>query len=924
MMKIMKASAGSGKTYNLSKTYIDLLESQDDIRAYRHILAVTFTNKATAEMKSRILHDLDKIADHDPKAKTVLSYILHDYSSFSVSTIDRFFQRTLKAFSREIGQFADYQIELDRTSLIDEAVDRILDGLTEDKKDLVGWIKDNVARNLELGRKVTIDEGLHDMGALLKSEEHRDLAERYGILDTVAYGKSRLDDLRKECQTIIDDFVRRAAELGLLSDGGERMVKPGVRKLKASAELSDLFAEPYVIYNTAWIIRDSLFSLGLADEFYKHFDALLREKNVMCLDESNVILRDIIDGSDAPFVYEKLGVRFDNFLMDEFQDTSNIQWDNFLPLLRESESNGGRNLIVGDVKQSIYRWRDSDWNLLGSQVQKEFPKSEVITLQGNWRSSTQVVAFNNGFFAFAAEKLSLQDLYADVKQEQMLKDEQSGSVELTFTDDQQAAILDSIHRARVAGAEWRDIAILVRNRRNGAEVADYLIGEGIPVISDDSLNLKSSVVVRRLVSLLSLIDNPEDTVSGYLAATMGLTIPDTYHSLIDLCESLLRSLRDYDRASFDLETLFIQAFMDDLHTWVASNGNNISYYLRYWGESELFIGTPENAASVRILTIHKAKGLEFQYLIFPYADKVDLYKAGVHWCRLEASPPFSKAVEGIYPLSLNSHAAESLFRADYEAERSRQLVDNVNVFYVALTRACKCLHVIAKGPSKKCRESIGGSKPAFGNFSELLYHYVGGRDEVTLGEMYDFGRMVRKEASEQRDFAAVYPSIPLAGRLVPSADASDFFGEGGDTGVEASSRLRGIVLHDILSAVHTASDLDAAVDAAVRDGRIDAEEGKEAGSLLSARIAGHPEWFRSDTDTLNEVTMFAADGSEHRPDRVIVSSDGITVIDFKFGREDGRYLYQLRRYASLFKALGYDTVSAYIWYIVEDKVIVVI
>ena len=360
-MKILKASAGSGKTYRLSKTYRDILLNSNDPYAYRHVLAVTFTNKATSEMKSRILKDLKK--DDNPRAARILTSILHDYSAFAVSTIDKFFQRTLKAFSREIGHFAGYQIELDRKSVISEAMDRILDSVTESDNVLLPWIRETVRECLESGEKPNLEKRLYTMGCLLKSEEHRQLLEENGWKDSELYSKERLSAVRKECRRIISDFESACSKLGLAPEKGRHLGMPTKTFLKNNPEISALFDESFDIYSTAVTVDSLVFSLGLAREFYSRFDEILREKNLMCLDESNTILRDIINGSDAPFVYEKLGVRYRDFLLDEFQDTSEIQWENFLPLLRESEAGSeagpSGNLIVGDVKQSIYGFRQA-------------------------------------------------------------------------------------------------------------------------------------------------------------------------------------------------------------------------------------------------------------------------------------------------------------------------------------------------------------------------------------------------------------------------------------------------------------------------------------------------------------------------------------------------------------------------------------
>lgn len=942
-MKVLKASAGSGKTYTLSKTFIDKLLSSTDRYEYRHLLAVTFTNKATAEMKGRILSDLYRLSATDMKARRILTDILHDYSAFSVSTIDRFFQQALKAFSREIGQFAAYQIELDRDSLIKEATDRILDGLTEDDHDVIDWLRRNVETAIEQGRKFSIDEGLVDMGKRIKNDEHRKLSEEHGVTDTEQFSKERLSKIRKRCHQVIAGFhsdVKSAAQAVAPSIKGatatrllqqyltgfklwETVPEPKVTLAKATegTAFAELFGKRFREYNTARLIDGVLFSLGLSGEFIREFDSLVKEKNVMPLDDSNTILRDIIDGSDAPFVYEKLGVKYTSYLLDEFQDTSILQWLNFLPLLKESESTGSGSLVVGDVKQSIYRWRNSDWCLLGEEVGRQFPDARTEPLDCNWRSVKNVVGFNNAFFEHAARLTGLEGIYADVRQKVMSKDEQGGGVRVSFVDDELQAVHDSVLQARDAGAGWSDIAVLVRNRKEGSLIASKLIGEGIPVISDDSLSLKSSLVVRRMISLLHSFENPANSVGGYLASSMGVEFPDSYHSLIDLCESLLRSLRGYDPESFDGETLFIQAFMDDLQSWVQVNGNNLRYYLEHWDDSELYIGSPANSGSVRVLTIHKSKGLEFPYVIFPFAEKVPMYKSDVHWCWLDASGTgLGDELTGIYPIDLDKSTAATLFSKDYEEERRQQSIDNMNIFYVAFTRAVKYLHVISKTPSKKCISDSGKADYVFNNFAEILYSYCRSTEWQT-GSMYDFSRMERDSGSSVKDFPSSYPSIPLSGRLVASEDAMDYFGEDGTAGIGASARLMGIVLHKILSGVGSLDDVKPQVDAAVRDGLLSEEEGNEAFSELSARVSAHPEWFGKGMDARNEASLFAEDGQSHRPDRVVFGDDGVVVVDYKFGAERRKYVSQVALYMDLYRRMGYGNVTGAVWYVREDKVI---
>ena len=910
-MNIIKASAGSGKTYRLSHTYLEYLLDSGDPFAYRHLLAVTFTNKATAEMKARILRDLAKEAECNPKARHYLLSILHDYGAFGVSTIDRFFQQTLRAFARELGQHNSWQVELDKASLIEEAVDRVLDGLTEDKTDLADWLRSNALEQISRSKRFRLDEGLAEMGARLKSDAFRQLLAATGLDISTEWSKEKLKSLRSSCSRICKDFETKAAAVGIKAEKGKDIKYPATKKALDAPGVRDLFEKGFPAYATACIVRDSLYSLGVAREFEEEYGKLLSEKNVLPLDESNTMLRDIIDGSDAPFVYEKTGTRYAHYLLDEFQDTSRMQWNNFLPLLRDADASGA-NLIVGDVKQSIYRWRDSDWHLLGSVVQKEFPSARTESPGENWRSARSIVAFNSEFFTFAAEKLGLQDMYSNVNQVARADESQEGCVQLSFTSDQVQKVLESVSDVRSRGARFGDIAILVRGHKEGAVLAEALIGAGVPVISDDSLDLKSAVSVRRLVSLLTFYDDPSNSVGSYIARSIGITFPDSYHSLIDFCESLLRDLERFDPQTFRSESLYISTFMDRLQDWVTANGNNLRSFIRQWNEKDsIFIGSPDNSEAVRILTIHKSKGLEFPHVIFPFAEKVNMFQKETRWCVLNGEgTPLGHELDGIYPVCLSGSSVNTLFAADWEEERALQLVDNMNLFYVALTRASKSLHIIAKVPSAaKLPRLKKGQDVDWSNFSELLCAWSNGNEGIVSGVPYDFSKMERKPSAGESTIHAEYVSVPLGGRLHASEDALDYFGEDGHTGPEASGRLRGIELHAALAVADSAADLPAGMDA-------------EARAMLTARMEAHPEWFAGAARARNELTVFGVDGSRNRPDRVVEGADGsITVIDYKFGAEHDGYLWQVRRYMKLYRQMGHSNVRGYVWYVPEDKVV---
>ena len=993
MLKILKASAGSGKTYSLAKEYIRLIIGSDKPDAYRHVLAVTFTNKATDEMKRRILKELHTLAKNpeespyladllesgaQPDAVSVqkragqqLHGILHDYSSFAVSTIDKFFQQTLRAFSREIGQFSSYQVQLDREALVQESVDRVLDSLSEDAdQQLLDWLTRSVQEDIRQNGKFSLERPLTELAKSLK-----DLPQGHRILP-----REELEQLRRRCREVEDNFQKRvseaaAAALSALEGAGvnpadsnrgflkalynytepsavikkptdsflDKAGNPELWFSKAKAALKDklhgaldaplqafldCFGLPFKEYNTARTIRVQLYSLGVAGELREAFVQIQREKNVLSLDDSNVILRGIIDGTDAPFIYEKLGVRYDDFLLDEFQDTAEIQWENFRPLLDNSLSGGNDSLVVGDVKQSIYRWRGSEWDLLDSRLEREFRSNTVEHLDGNHRTCRAIVEFNNDFFKYAASELDrlldsgeeISQLYSDVAQKVCFKDPAPGSVEVQFTEDQPAEISATLQDLRDRGAKWADIAILVRGNEEGSAIAADLVRQNIPVVSDDSLYVKSSVTVRRLVSQLSLADAPPQdsvsTVAGYLARSMQVDIPQGYHSLVDLCEAILRNIHASYPETFESEIPYIQSFMDYLQDWVSTGGNNLGAFLKNWEEATPKIASPEQGDSVRIMTIHKAKGLEFPFVIFPYAERVNLYKGPVRWCSPHPEEGSSADVEpGIFRVSLDSGTQDSFFAADYAKERFMQAVDNINVFYVALTRAVYGLKIIAALPPKNLQRP--------GNFSQLLYDYVGGLHYQT-GEPYDPSAVPHKNIGPEA-VESGYASYPAdAGRRLKfSPEAADYFGGDGTVGPEASARIRGTVLHDILSGVNVADDLPEAVQAAVKSGDLPASLYDETLHLLEGSIASVADkgWFSPSVKIRSEAAIIGTDGNEYRPDRVVFHPDGsIDVVDYKFGQPKESYLWQVRRYVNLYRKMGYKKVAGYLWYL-EDNLI---
>ena len=929
MINIFKASAGSGKTHTLSKTYLDLLLKADSKTAYRNILAVTFTNKATEEMKERILRDLAEEGKTNPRAREILINLLHDYGSFSVSTIDKFFQQALRAFSRELGSSGNYQIELDKASLTKEAMDRVLDDLTEKDKDLLGWFTKQLETALDNGESFHLESSLYEM-----AEEFGDVNEKF------TYDKKKLTELKARCKEIVDTFHKDVYENALCIDtttwgktaakglaqyaGAQTKYKDSVKaanattlaKLAETAGCEAMYAlmnpqgRRWKEYRTARMVEKVIFTLGLAEEFYSKLAIIEEEKGVISLDESTSLLRDIIDGSDAPFIYEKLGVRFNHFLLDEFQDTSVVQWENFKPLLANSVSEGYSNIIVGDVKQSIYRWRNSDWNLLDKEIEENFKgKVKVITLKENWRSTQSIVNFNNEFFTFAADNLGLSTIYADVKQEVKVKDSQEGCVTVDFCEDELEMIDGYIEQAVAAGAKMSDMAILLRTNGEGKKVAEYLLSKGYSVISDDSLDLKSSLIIRKIVSYLHSLCNNSDSLNTYLSESLEIDSEREYHSLLDLVDGVIKDLSETHPDEIKGQTLFIQSFMDDILEWTSIHGNDLRQYLKHWEESKIAISSPNDPNAIRITTVHKSKGLAFPIVIFPFAEKVGLFKEDTLWCHLDSDAEMGESFNSIFPVVLGKSSGDSFFSESLKNEMEMQRIDNLNIFYVCLTRARKEMHIIAKNPPK----SLIDGKSSPNDLSQLLYLYCE-QNGYTFGSPYRWNEASKKEDSEIEEFDAEYETYGMnpeacSRRFVASSDAWDYFSE---EGIGQSKRLRGIEQHALLSRIRTSDDAPEVLRSIEPQTR----------ELLLERISAHSEWFSPELKTLNEVAIIDSFGNTNRPDRVLVDEEGrVTVIDFKFGEEDEKYSGQVRRYMRLFREMGYGEVSGYIWYVPIDKII---
>lgn len=999
-VKIFRASAGSGKTHRLTLEYLNLL-SRDE-RAYRRILAVTFTNKATEEMKRRVIeHLFKKSSQGDERASKLLKNILHDYSSFNISTIDRFFQQTLRAFAREIGKSTSYGVELNEEMVRALAIDKILFNLdTSDDNRLLDWIMELSVQRIDSGKSWDIRSSINSTSSQLFKEAYRtaimgedlnllskeSIEEYSGIIANiiseyekkmVEFGERGVEILAKSELSPFDfsnkksSFAQRFRKLvdGDFSlsnltfidagKGTERWFSKSalkespdllVKGAKADSlslrslikEIVDYEESCSRDYITAVTISKNLYALGLMSDIQKSIQDVCAENGVVLLAETTELLNGIIDGSDTPFIFEKIGARTDHFMLDEFQDTSLLQWENFRPLIKNSLASGCSNLIVGDEKQSIYRWRGSDWMLLNKRVFNEFNEEEINSsaLLENWRSGKEVVQFINDFFPRAAEacdnllennavfETSVASIYSSVIQIiPKLNEGKSGYVELKFgtkseeNSDESEDIQDNesceesvlnfvrekIELLVTNGSNLSDIAVLVRKNKEGAIIANHLIKSGIKVISGDSLFIKSSSSVSSIISQLRYLSNPLDSVNNILArfSCIEHIINNKISalSLYELCESLIETVPEETKRA---ESAYILAFMDNVKEFVKQNRSDLYAFLEWWDDysEKLTIPAPDGEEAVRVMTIHKSKGLGFSSVIIPFSDFEFKGKQDILWCKPETAP-FN--IMPVVPVNLSEKLSNTHFSRDYEKERFLAVVDNLNLAYVAFTRAKDNLFIYVTEPLKS-------SKKAKGVGDILSYVY----SDKAIDKSLVFGDCV---VTPKRDTSILLErEMPLI-RSYDNSDnlrltlrSEEFFNE------NDNSRTRGVVIHSIMSKIMRPDDVYAAVNDAVASGEIEQRD-RESTTQFILRLVNAVEkygWFSNNVTVMNEIGIILPGGEIYRPDR-IVKGEEYAVIDFKTGKQrSSSHIKQIERYTSSVKEMGFENVHGYLWYLDEN------
>ena len=1042
--KVLNASAGSGKTYELAYQYVRDVVNQPAI--YRHILAVTFTNKATEEMKNRILQEIHALAEEanspyldrlvlelslTPKqicqrAREARSNILHDYSRFTVLTIDTFFQRILRAFIKELSLDLNYNIELETAPILTSSADALIEEITTNRE-LLEWLTRFVEERIEEGERWNIREGVLALGnEIFKEANKQDIAQmrsrkelqalierstrqmKQSQAEIVALAESAIkiiesagaspSDFPYKNSGFVAWFYQLAA--GKLFDYGSRVEraieddqawgKPNSISQSLRPTLQPILQELTVRYNsnkrqwnTTALMRETFRSFALLGDLYRKVQEQCDAQQLMFLSETKHILSEFVTESDAPFIYEKVGNRYDHFLIDEFQDTSLKEWQNFLPLLSNAmsqvEEQQNAVLLVGDIKQSIYRWRGSDWNILHREaVEALGPEdTEVVPLEENWRSLPTIVHFNNESIraivdldngrlnkllsdavglghlpSQVADELhnTLHDAYQHLAQRPRRRGEHEGYISIsTFSD--KPAVVERICEVLDQGFRPSDIMILVRNARDGARVAAELLEfksktsdprYRFDVMTRDALVIGSAPICRFVIAAFRLSLQPTERLTrAHYNHYLGR---DFDQPLLEEEVLFLKSLRHLSpEEAFERivlyhqlehkadETAYLQALHEQIISFCSSRIADPALFLRWWEEqgATKSISVEERSTTIEITTVHRAKGLEKPVVMIPYcqwslAPKSSGEITNIVWAQATEGEAASL---GRFPVRYKQQMANSAFAADYYRELVYAHIDNINLLYVAFTRASEALHIFL--PQRRgshvgdlLREVMQREE------EEILIGSLKGRVRLSnFEERIEFGMMTppeprKKRAKEiQTILMEEYPTSVADLRLrLPS---QRYFAE--EQEVELSPRNFGILMHRAFAEASDENSINEAVVKMQQEGTLSPEEAGDLRAMIQKALSNPTvhSWFDGSWEVVrNEQEILSPkERKVHRPDRVMTRGKRAVVVDYKFGELDTeRYRRQIAAYGRLLRAMGYPEVEGWLWYVKLGKI----
>lgn len=1118
MLTVYKASAGSGKTYTLTYEYIKLLlghKNEDGSyslnktgkECHRAILAITFTNKATAEMKQRIINELAVLAQVELKegekspytenltkefgcsvddlqqvAYKALLELLFDFGFFNISTIDSFFQNILRIFAREAELTGNYEVELSEEYAIDNGVNEVLSSLNresgqneKEKKErrwLSGWLSKYMHNLVDEGGKFnmfnrasTFYEQILSFVNKICDEEFKLNSERMMkyladpskiIAFEQAIAKKEgeiMRDTREKAMRAINilsqmgltpnDCLSNHVRNQLMSWASGKAIAPSpsvikakdnqedlsTRYLKAYAKEGALPAEfdvayldaietmchSYLTIATYKLTRNNIYILGLLGSVSKKIEEYRNENNLILLSDTNDILQRIISEDELPFIYERVGTNLRHFLVDEFQDTSRMQWQNLRPLISESLSHNHDNLIIGDEKQCIYRFRNSDPSLLKDQVQAEFQRyyeerGNDISENTNWRSSADVVRFNNTMFVAIAENAGLSEMYKNVVQQIAPKHKNHRGYVLVnaldgnaaeFTEQSLAIMAEEIKRQLLSGYKASDIAILVSQWKEGSKAIDYMLDYMartpdcplVNILSNEALNIANSNAVRLIISVLRYLDTPDEAPDKYHVATrefsrlinryeyyiscghthseaLPLAIPENAEldglaaqvkdmeciSLPSIVERIIKRYISEDILAN--ENIYILTFQDVVVDFCSRGTGDIHSFLKWWDKFgyKTSLTFPDTVDAIKVMTIHKSKGLEFKCVHIPFAvwEMKENEKKNKKW--FDTTGIYegidAEIVPPILPMKVNSKIQGTSYEAQYKKNLKAEFVDKLNLTYVAFTRAeneliinCKTPNVDKNGNINKRQISdymalaidmadnqyVASKQNAYaGKSSDVLVDLKGNKKsetvlvigEPTINEPEKTPDSEGQAAGKPKDETLVRKGVPYF-----TADRDDMWNLSRVEDLQDmdAPRERGIILHDILGAVHHLDDLRLAVRRHAYRYKISDEEADEIYRFLNSAISDDrvKRWFCDYYREVKERTIVMPNGDRYRPDRVVWTKDGcVEVVDYKFGEQrPKKYITQVRGYMNMLQEMGHENLKGYIWYLDSGEIV---
>lgn len=1070
---VYKASAGSGKTFTLAVQYIRQLI--EDPYSYRRILAVTFTNKATTEMKERILSQLYGIATSLKSsdgylkeimktsnksvdeiriaADTALKNIIHDYSRFRIETIDSFFQSVMRNLARELELGANMTIELNNGDVLSDAVDSMIEKLDRMSPTLY-WLLEYIEERIADDKRWNVSSEIKGFGRNIFDEAYieKGVALREKLKDSkfIPQYRKKLQEKRESILDTMKGFNEHFQEILNANGLNPTDLKNGARGIgsyfnkiasgKLSNDVRNSTVEKCLEGAENWTTttspyKDTIISLAnqvliqvLNDaentrmssnkvlnscdmslrylnnlQLLMRIDSEVREQNLshnrFLLSDTNALLHSIIREGDASFVYEKIGTTIDTVMIDEFQDTSRMQWENFHLLLEESLAQKEGSMIVGDIKQSIYRWRNGDWKILAGLDKDRSFRLNSKTLDTNWRSEANIIAFNNDIFTSACKVLNerykadegedctqLLDAYSDVRQKTS-KDTKEGYIKLSFlknseehpyTDTTMELLAEEVDSLVKKGVRVNDIAILVRKNKSIPAIADYF-DKNTPyrVVSDEAFRLDASLAVCMLIDGLRYISEPTDriacarlavayqkeilkkdvdyntvllnSVEDYLPAEFRLMLPEM--SLMPLYELLEKLFVIFRMDMIEEQDAYLCAFYDAVTEYMQNNSSELTSFLTYWSETLYAKTIPSGEISgIRILSIHKSKGLEYHTVLLPFCDWKMENETFNHmlWCRINEADadkePFCEL--DLTPVNYSSAMAESYFSDSYREERLQLWVDNLNLLYVAFTRACKNLIVWCKDEqkdtvSKLLRESIDCMKEIkiTCNMPELDEEDEENKEENDEPIVYEYGEICISGEKKKSDSTNRLVAIPDAVNVkIESLETEIDFKQSnrsadfirGDEDEEENLRSQyirqGQLLHTLFASIDTKEDLTAAIERLLFEGVIESAEKAQEIYEIAERALNLDEvkdWYSGEWTLYNECSIIYNDEQgkmqTRRPDRVMMKGKEVVVVDFKFGKKKPEYSTQVREYMSLLSEMGYTDIKGYIWYVYSGE-----